>query len=974
MAEVKSYKVLSLPQNPTPNSIYWVKASVNSKVSGFITDVNGVPYPLKDDTTPFTGVQTLVNTDGNLQIVGVNNKIINIDPTFLTSLIQAGDNISELVNDAQYLVQADLSDTKAEFNAQLTDGNFLFEGDITQYTNEQAQDAIGTILVDTSTVDLNYNDGLNQISASVKPNSVTSAELANNINISEFNNNENYIDHTDLSVTQNPTNIVIHSDVGADATINLADGTNAGVTENNFTDSEKTKLAGIEDNAEVNILETISSTGNTITVGSNVSKNINIEVVQATESQLGGGQITTQAIIEDETTTNDLKLLTPKKFWQGWTKGLTLTSFFNAVRGTVLTGFSSAVTWARVTTADTILSAYGKLQQSVNYLQSTRVTSGAGISIASSTTFNLQVQGEVIDPDTFLPININVNFTGVSATFRTVQAESYVWVDSTGAIQQSLTPPSPLLYDTIVGYWVLIHSDLTTITVTNAYPLYADGLGVVVHQILDYLGFNKYKGTNLISPGTTGTRITHSGGLVIKNGGGNLTKRPVFNLNGATDSTFTHRNQLQGTEGTSTQTLDVANIDVAGVTTALANNKFSAHKVWKFSSSLVRIQRGQHEYSNITEAKVGIIADTYINEGNAERNGIHIGWVVFKKNTSWGTGGTGVLGTDYLFLDAQGNNSASAFVSPTLQAAYDVSTQPQITTNSTKGAVQLKRGSASDTDHVIEILNGAGTVTAWVAGDGTSSWLSNTTTAYTDATLPLTGTEVAILNDGTNWVKITWNNIKANLKTYFDTLYQAVLVSGTNIKTINGASVLGSGDLVVGGGSLRTFFCEFIINQNVTATPTGNTQWFSRSPTAGINGSFTLDSSLDVSTSFATHQVLSPCYSLPFQAKIKSVYVRGWHSSSNTTGVDFAVLKSKETGPTISSSSLAISNPLIIARENILIFVPLAGNGFLKQFDSSSLTTTTLPLGSDIRLVFKNQNTASPMWDTLVTVEFEEVI
>ena len=105
MAEVKSYKVLSLPSRPSPDSIYWVKGSSASDVIGYITDRNGVPYPLKD-LQGSGGITTLVNTDGNLVITGADNKVINLAPALLSvinSALQSGGNISELINDVGYL-------------------------------------------------------------------------------------------------------------------------------------------------------------------------------------------------------------------------------------------------------------------------------------------------------------------------------------------------------------------------------------------------------------------------------------------------------------------------------------------------------------------------------------------------------------------------------------------------------------------------------------------------------------------------------------------------------------------------------------------------------------------------------------------------------------------------------------------------------------------------------------------------------
>lgn len=109
MAEVKSYKVLTLPSNPQPNSIYWVKSYINNDVSGFITDIYGVPFPLKD--LQGGTITNVTNTDGNLVITGITNKIVNLNPSLLTLInnsLQVGGNISSLVNNVGFLTVNDL--------------------------------------------------------------------------------------------------------------------------------------------------------------------------------------------------------------------------------------------------------------------------------------------------------------------------------------------------------------------------------------------------------------------------------------------------------------------------------------------------------------------------------------------------------------------------------------------------------------------------------------------------------------------------------------------------------------------------------------------------------------------------------------------------------------------------------------------------------------------------------------------------
>lgn len=91
------------------------------------------------------------------------------------------------------------------------------------------------------------------------------------------------------------------------------------------------------------------------------------------------------------------------------------------------------------------------------------------------------------------------------------------------------------------------------------------------------------------------------------------------------------------------------------------------------------------------------------------------------------------------YLKGDGTWSTVSASGSTLQATYNASTSPEILTDAIRGALTIRRGSAADTNNVLEIQNGAGTITASLTGAGviTGSNLSGTNTG--DQTITLTG-------------------------------------------------------------------------------------------------------------------------------------------------------------------------------------------------------------------------------------------
>lgn len=68
-----------------------------------------------------------------------------------------------------------ITGTKAQFDTAVTDGNILFVGDITQYTDELAQDAVGTMVANSTFVNLAYVDATPSLTPSLSATGTPSA-------------------------------------------------------------------------------------------------------------------------------------------------------------------------------------------------------------------------------------------------------------------------------------------------------------------------------------------------------------------------------------------------------------------------------------------------------------------------------------------------------------------------------------------------------------------------------------------------------------------------------------------------------------------------------------------------------------------------------------------------------------------------------------------------------------------------------
>jgi len=201
--EVKNYKLKALPNKPIPNAILYIKADGDSAISTYITDVNGIPYPLKDDG----GIKTITNTDGTITITGTDNVVINLSNSvkaIINSALQSGDNISELVNDVSYITLADVPDTDLQAIASPT------QVDI---TNNNGTDAVllpattinSGVLLPQDKIQLDNLPSNLQKKLNLPTGFIEGLQLSVNVDNTKFNIASGFYTITDFTDLANPT-------------------------------------------------------------------------------------------------------------------------------------------------------------------------------------------------------------------------------------------------------------------------------------------------------------------------------------------------------------------------------------------------------------------------------------------------------------------------------------------------------------------------------------------------------------------------------------------------------------------------------------------------------------------------------------------------------------------------------------------------------------------------------------------------
>jgi hypothetical protein len=458
---------------------------------------------------------------------------------------------------------------------------------------------------------------------------------------------------------------------------------------------------------------------------------------------------------------------------------------------------------------------------------STGVFEFTGLSIASSTTFNVApIKGWIVN-DTTNPLSPQLYYIAYSggvhtAIYVNTSTETWVYLTSGGTISQSNIELTEQQRRQNIFLGKLGHANKTNIINAFSQPDFVLSPLSQLRDMFQPIGF--VNGGIYASPNGANLSFNTSAGylygLGINFASDTLSPNSLY-VSGASPCTFQYRTQTGGT-ASNTTFIDPLNYDLNGVVTSITGTKATNQRIYLVQNGIFRVQYGQTEYNQLSAAIEGIGTEQFNTFSNFTNNGILIG-ILSVLSTATNLSDTSKARFFFTSKFGETVGSAGGVSTTTLQQAYNNSSTPEIVTNSAEGALSIKNGTgnADNVTNLFEGVNTSGGVTSFITAAGGFSGSSISATIYEN--LPVSG-----VTGGTGVSANTTNGLVTIVNTLPD--QTVTITGGTNIE-INGTypnfginftgSTGASGDfLPLSGGTVSgaTIFTGGLTANTISAT------------------------------------------------------------------------------------------------------------------------------------------------------------
>ena len=305
-------------------------------------------------------------------------------------------------------------------------------------------------------------------------------------------------------------------------------------------------------------------------------------------------------------------------------------------------------------------------------------------------------------------------YTAVTPTFLASETASFISIDINGNIVQRSARATAEQRRTTATVGLVSHVNNTTIDAVVNTPVVNVEAVSQTHDVIRALGFFSTSGNQISGVGGTLTVDKTAGGGFALNENASVNIKDPHNVSMPALSPATMFHILQDATIVSIgATIDPTIYDNGGVSTTVpANNNATISYVYIFPNNSVVYLIGQEVFANFADAIDAAGTENVILPSDIADGALLLARVILKKNA------TDITDSNEALIIPAASIAGGGATVTTMQQAYDVSSEPEIITDSTRGSVTLQRGSASDDDKVFEIKNGAGTVVFSVDGNG----------------------------------------------------------------------------------------------------------------------------------------------------------------------------------------------------------------------------------------------------------------